>query len=116
MIKKPFRVFLGDREVRGTSRYNLVLIGKKIREGGVNPCSVRVVKEEVGKATVTETGVYMITGRLRPTLYHLSGDNPLGCPTKPVYREKAPRSRESALGLNGPRLNGQIYFAFNDCV
>lgn len=90
MLKAPYRLFIDGEELKSTKRYcHNVIVQKIISRQKI--CIIRVetsVMEDGKVKTNVQRGKYAVVGRLRPVMYHVSGDNPLGQPA-PVVRKKA---------------------------
>lgn len=90
MLKTPYRLFIDGEEVKSTKRYcHSVILQKIIKRQKICIVRVETTSMENGKVTTyVQKGKYAVVGRLRPVMYHITGDNPLEQPA-PIPRTKA---------------------------
>lgn len=86
-----YRIFVVGKEVTGTSKKRLStlknVIAKAQEDHESSSALVRVVETMRDGTEIYHDGFYRVVGRLRPVLYHVSGDNPFRAPQQPVHKE-----------------------------
>lgn len=89
MVLRPYRLIFGGKEIRGTSRYRLDWIASQmIKSGEGSLHRIKVIETLKDGEQIVHSGLYKAYGTLRPTIFHVRGDNPLGCPKKPKHKTR----------------------------